>query len=239
MYFKIKIINITNRLFHNILDKSRKKAFKNFIKHIEPKINDIILDSGAAGDYHGEQPFFEDNYNYKENIIGLNININELRSLRKKYKQIPLLLADGCCLPFKKQSIDIIFSNAILEHVGNIKKQKKYANEIMRVAKKWFITTPNFWFPIETHWKLPFIHFLPRKFQKHIMDAGKKWFVENPPKIPRIIQKPLKDYFSKHQWYGNGYHLLSVNNLKILFPTSKITKQRTTFYPEVLIVYYT
>jgi len=171
-----------NTLFRGILDASRKKVFKRFIKYMEPQSDDVILDLGVAGDYYGEQPFFEDNYKYKDNIIGVDININELTSLKRKYKDIPLVLADGCYFPFKSTSIDILFSNAVLEHIGDMKRQKKFADEIMRVAKKWFVATPNFWFPIETHWKLPFIHFLPKKLQKEIMRAR----------------------------YGDGLHLLSV-----------------------------
>ena len=208
---------------------------------MKPKGYDVILDLGAAGDYYGEQPFFEDNYKYKDNVIGVNVNINELTSLNKKYKEIPLVLGDGCYLPFKDKAIDILFSNAVLEHAGDKKRQKKFAHEVMRVAKKWFVTTPNFWFPIETHWKLPFIHFLPRKTQKQIMDFGRKWFVENPSqfyiRLPRTLQSLLRRYFTRHGWYGQGYHLLNATNLKKLFPTSKIEKQRTTIYPEVLIAH--
>jgi len=232
-----------SRLFRGVLHASRKKVFERFIEYMEPQSDDVILDLGAAGDYYGEQPFFEDHYEYEHNIIGVNVNINELTSLKSKYKGIPLVLADGCCLPFKNKSIDIIFSNAVLEHVGDLRKQKKFADEIMRIGKKWFVTTPNFWFPIETHWKLPFIHFLPRKLQKRIMDSGKKWFVEIPSKsylrLPGTLQRSLTKYFTTHGWYGHGYHLLSARKLKKLFPTSKIEKQRTTYYPEVLIAHST
>lgn len=228
---------VFDKSFLELLRASRKKVFKSFIEYMEPLSDDVILDVGAAGDYYGEQPFFEDNYKYKDNIIGLNTNVDEITSLKRKYKEIPIVLGDGRYLPFKSKSIDILFSNAVLEHVGDIEKQRKFADETMRVSKKWFITTPNFWFPIEPHWQLPFIHFLPRKLQKQIMDSSKKLSVENSPKLPKIIQRSLTTYFSTHGWSGDGYHLLSANKLKKLFPTSKIKKQRVTFYPEVLIAY--
>jgi hypothetical protein len=37
------------------------------------------------------------------------------------------------------------------------------AAEIMRVGKKWFITTPNRWFPFEFHLRLPVVSWLPYK----------------------------------------------------------------------------
>lgn len=231
-----------NELFRKVLRSSRKKLFKFFIECLRPRSDDVILDLGAAGDYCGEQPFFEDNYRWKKNIIGVNVNIDELASLKRKYKEIPLILADGCCLPFKNKSVDILFSNAVIEHVGDLKRQKKFADEIMRVSKKWFVTTPNFWFPIETHWKLPFVHFLPKRVQKQIMDFGKKWFVENSSqfyiKLPRMLQRLFRRYFTGHGFWMEGYHLLNATKLKKLFPTSKIKKQRTTLYPEVLIAHF-
>ena len=114
-----------NELFRKVLRSSRKKVLKFFIECLGPRSDDVILDLGAAGDYCGEQPFFEDNYRWKKNIIGVNVNIDELASLKRKYKEIPLILADGCCLPFKTKSIDILFSNAVIEHVGDLERQKK------------------------------------------------------------------------------------------------------------------
>jgi hypothetical protein len=116
--------------------------------------------------------------------------------------------------------------------VGDLRRQKSFAEEIMRVSERWFITTPNFWFPVETHWKLPLIHFLPEKTQRRIM-SGSESVVE---KSFRSIG-PLRRYFSTHGWHGQGLHLLSAAQLRNLFPDSKIKKQRTTFYPEVLIAY--
>jgi len=34
----------------------------------------------------------------------------------------------------------------------------------VRVGRAGFVTTPNRWFPIETHCKLPVLHWLPRPF---------------------------------------------------------------------------
>jgi ubiquinone/menaquinone biosynthesis C-methylase UbiE len=211
------------------------------LKYLDPESHDTILDLGAAGDYYGEQPFFEDAYPWKENIIGVNIDLNELTSLRTKHKQVALVLADGCCLPFRSKSIDVLFSNAVIEHVGSLRRQRRFAGEIMRISKRWFVTTPNFWFPIETHWKLPFIHFLPEKTQRQIMDSGKRLFVERSPEYSdlthNVLLRSLRRYFSEHSWHGQGLHLLSTTKLQELFPTSKIKKQRTTFYPEVLLAY--
>lgn len=61
------------------------------------------------------------------------------------------LQADGLCLPFPNRSFDLVLSNAVLEHVGNEQDQMKFVLEHTRVGKKWLITTPNRFFPIESH----------------------------------------------------------------------------------------
>ncbi len=45
-------------------------------------------------------------------------------------------------LPFKDKSYDIVFSNSVIEHVGNLEKQKQFADEVQRVGKSYFIQTP-------------------------------------------------------------------------------------------------
>ena len=35
----------------------------------------------------------------------------------------------------------------------------------MRVSKKAFITTPNYWFPVDAHSLIPFAHWLPQKMK--------------------------------------------------------------------------
>ena len=58
-----------------------------------------------------------------------------------------------------------MFSNAVIEHVGDAIDQQKFVSEHVRVGKHWIITTPNRLFPIESHTQVLFIHM--RKRWKH------------------------------------------------------------------------
>lgn len=69
--------------------------------------------------------------------------------------------ADGRSLPFRDDAFDIVVSNAIVEHVGNEDEQIQFSAEQQRVAKYFVMTTPNRWFPIESHRRLPLIHWFP------------------------------------------------------------------------------
>jgi hypothetical protein len=70
--------------------------------------------------------------------------------------------ASGTELPFEDDAFDLAFSNAVVEHVGGRDQQRRFVTELCRVAPRVFLSTPNRWFPVETHTLLPFIHWLPR-----------------------------------------------------------------------------
>jgi SAM-dependent methyltransferase len=63
----------------------------------------------------------------------------------------PYLIADGRLMPFGDQTFDLVVSNAVIEHVGGIDEQLAFVREHVRVGRDWVITTPNRWFPVESH----------------------------------------------------------------------------------------
>lgn len=76
--------------------------------------------------------------------------------------------ADGRALPFHDKEFDFVFSNAVIEHVGNEFDQKQFVNEHVRVGKNWMITTPNRLFPIESHTQVFFLH-MSRNWQNPLV----------------------------------------------------------------------
>ncbi|PYT24288.1 MAG: class I SAM-dependent methyltransferase, partial [Acidobacteria bacterium] len=55
--------------------------------------------------------------------------------------QFQSVFADGRALPFPDHSFDIVFSNSVIEHVGNHESQSQFANEIARVGEAYWIQT--------------------------------------------------------------------------------------------------
>ena len=82
--------------------------------------------------------------------------------------------ADGLALPFHDYEFDLVFSNAVIEHVGNHSDQLQFINEHARVGKNWMLTTPNRLFPIESHTQILFRH------------MSKKW---RHPHVSRLLSK--------------------------------------------------
>ena len=68
----------------------------------------------------------------------------------------------------------------MIEHVGDVDRQRLFVAEALRVGRRVFLTTPNRWFPIEVHTRLPLVHWLPEGAAGRAYDlAGKGWAREN------------------------------------------------------------
>ena len=69
---------------------------------------------------------------------------------------------DATCLSeFGDRSFDVVFSNSVIEHLQTGERQAAMAAEVSRLAKVYWVQTPNFWFPIEPHFLTPLWHWLP------------------------------------------------------------------------------
>jgi hypothetical protein len=74
----------------------------------------------------------------------------------------PFVVADGRDMPFADDSYDVVVANAVIEHVGDEHDQRRFVAEHTRVGRTWVITTPNRWFPVESHTSVLFRHWSHR-----------------------------------------------------------------------------
>jgi len=208
--------SLFKRVLKDFSHRSRTKKFALLRLLFRPQPEDRVLDIGASGDVFLRYTF-EDIYPYPQRIIAGGHDFREILSARRHYPPPQYVVFDGCRLPFPDKSFDLVFSNAVIEHILGEDRQTRFAEEIMRVGKSWFVTTPNYWYPFESHYHLPFIQFLPRAAQ-------------------REYNRLLGTHIPKGQRQELG--LLSARQLRSLFPSSRILKVRVTFWPETLVACY-
>jgi hypothetical protein len=74
----------------------------------------------------------------------------------------PGVIGDGRALPWRAQAVDLVLANAVIEHVGGEEDQQRFMSEQARVGRSWVVTTPNRWFPVESHTAVILRHWSPR-----------------------------------------------------------------------------
>ncbi len=122
---------------------------------------------------------------------------------------------DACSLPdLPDGSFDIVHSNSVIEHVGRWSEKRRMAAEVRRLAPRYFVQTPNYWFPIEPHFRLPVIHWLPRPWQRSLVMGGARGF------YPRATTLDEADGILADA------SLLDAREMTALFPDARIGRER-------------
>lgn len=116
-------------------------------------------------------------------------------------------------LPFRPGDFDVVFSNSVIEHVGDWSAQQRFASEVRRLNTSYWIQTPNRYFPIEPHY----------------LGIGVQW-------MPRRIAKPYARIASLRGWMPSpdetlddmldSIRLLTGAELALLFPDGEIRRER-------------
>lgn len=126
---------------------------------------------------------------------------------------------------FGTRSFDVVFSNSVIEHVGSYDDQRRMANEVMRVGKRYFVQTPNKRFPLEPHFLFPWFQYLPSEVRAqlvHRCDVG--WY----RKIPDLDAARAE---------VDSIRLLTRREFTALFPGASIHTERLAGLPKSFVAY--
>ena len=125
---------------------------------------------------------------------------------------------DGRNLPFRDASFDVVFSNSVIEHVGDAASQERFAREVSRVGRGYWVQTPNRRFPVEQHLLTPFLHWLPGSWQRAIVPRFTVWSA-----LVRVTPDRRRFYL---EHYLNDVRLLDAAQVRRLFPGARVTRER-------------
>jgi SAM-dependent methyltransferase len=170
------------RLADSVSLRSRKRKLRLFLDELHPTADTTVLDVGAdelafgEGDGCTTLNFLEELYPWPERITAL--GLHDGTGFRGRYPGIRYVQGDACALPFADGEFDVVFSNAVIEHVGGHERQRQMVSEAIRVGRHVFITTPNRRFPVEVHTRLPFVHWLPGRVAHRIYDVSGNGFAK-------------------------------------------------------------
>lgn len=192
------------------------KLFQDLFYYELSKSECNILDLGGTYNFWKQIGYLN---NSRVRITLLNLQHQDIIS-----NNITSVEGDACNISqFPDKSFDIVFSNSVIEHVGNMDRQKQMANEVSRVGRAYFIQTPNFWFPMEPHFLVPGFQFFPLRLQVCLlMNFNVGW---GGKRKDRTEAKKIAE----------SIRLLTQKDLKFLFPDARIYKERFAGFAKSLI----
>ena len=124
---------------------------------------------------------------------------------------------------FSDFSFDIVHSNSVIEHVGRWGDMESMAREVRRLAPRYIVQTPYFWFPIEPHARFPFLHWMPESWRYRILMRRACGFWKQQPDLGRAVTAI------------QSASLLDKQQLRYLFPDAKIVVERFMGMPKSLM----
>jgi len=198
----------------------REKRFALFLKFIRTLSRPLkILDVG------GRQEFW-DSMGFREEGVELYLlNSDKTEVAHTTYKTV---IGDARHLDrlFQKGEFDVVFSNSLIEHVPSYEGQCAVASGIRRVGKRYFVQTPNRYFPLEPHFISPFFYILPRRL--------KVWAVCNI--YGRLLNKKFRDPRYAREAI-DSIRLLTARELRDMFPDGMLYKEKIFGLTKSFVVY--
>jgi hypothetical protein len=125
---------------------------------------------------------------------------------------------DACAPPdeVREDHFDLVYSNSVIEHVGGHHRRRQFAFFAQTLGDRYWIQTPNRWFPIEPHWLFPGFQFLPAPVRA---TASRFWPVGG---FAHTRRSSFRDRLQEVV----EIELLTRQELSLYFPDAEILRER-------------
>jgi len=142
-------------LYASLASRLRRKRFRHFRSLIATLPRPIrVLDVGGTEAFWEQMGFY--------GAPGVEIVLLNRSKIPVTHSGFKSLVGDARNMgQFRDGEFDVVFSNSVIEHVGDYEDQRRMAQEIRRLSRRYYLQTPNRHFPIEPHFAFPFFQFLP------------------------------------------------------------------------------
>ena len=190
-----------------------RRARAELIRELAPEIEGAsVIDIGGA------LPFWRavGHILKPANVRIFNISRHRTTMFEERHEDwLTVELYDGKRLPVEDEAADFVICNSVIEHVPP-DQRAGLAAEIRRVGRAYFVQTPSRGFPLELHFGLPFVHWLPRPLARQLV-------VASPFNLLSDVK--IKPYFDQTQ-------LLPIAELRGYFPGAEIRTERFLGMPK-------
>jgi hypothetical protein len=189
----------------------RKARFKVALEEIDQILSEKpicrIIDVGGTVDYWD---MLSESLGDRKIQVDI-VNLHPFETRNPKYRS---LVGNACDLsPFKGEGYDLAHSNSVIEHVGDWVNMQAMAEGISRIAPRYFVQVPYFWFPLEPHWRVPFLHWFADPIRaKFIRAFG---FGSPPGQTVHVAMERAQ-----------GARILDKDQVRALFPDGRIVEER-------------
>lgn len=212
---------------NSVAYKCRKKRMRIFEDFYEKQILGGSSGKKRILDVGGELDFWKAlEFRYFNDVSVTLLNLHKA-DVPDTYGNVYSEVGDATDLSqYDNKEFDLVFSNSVIEHVGNFGKQRKMAEEMKRVGKHCYLQTPNRYFILEPHFFVPFFQFFP---------VGLRCF---------LIEKFSLGHFKKTENYADALEkaesvrLMTKKELQALFPGIKIRKEKIGMLTKSFYLYF-
>lgn len=182
-------------------------------------IEDILAEKGEAHilDLGGTEKYWligEDFIQANRHRLHFTVVNNEEQAVEKS--DLFTFAYDSATNPAlcRGRSFDLVHSNSVVEHVGDWRDMEAFAANVRRLAPRYYVQTPNYWFGYEPHFRFPGFQYLPERVRVELLMRFSLGFFR------RIADRAEAEEIVHH------HRLLSTRQMRRLFPDATVSHEK-------------
>jgi hypothetical protein len=222
---------LLKKIAMTLRERSHDARMRLLLSAIEPAAGDKVLDLGSGW----WSPF---SLRLKRAVdVSLTLtDISAPTELPAQDVRVVVLREDEP-LPFENGEFELVICNSVIEHATlkkedcrsrvlssddwkslAFKQQKRFADEIRRVGRSYFVQTPHRNFPLDMHMWLPFTNWVPHEQLRRALPIVNRYWIKSNEVV--------------------DWNLLGPAEMQQLFPEATIHVERLFGLPKSVVAYF-